>query len=209
MPALEHNPEGNHALPTDEYIRQNFEPSDRLAVLVLNRENGRRVQRVVTAQALATEVWQRWLRHENAIGGDIYISQNALRENTRNRKKEDIAAIRHVYLDLDHDGAKSLAAIESSPHVPKPSYVVTSSPGKYQVIWKVEGMTQDQAESLQRRMVQEFGADPAATGSSRKCCLSRRSPLAHYNGGTIAQPRMRLCDMYNLVLTRRVEENDI
>jgi hypothetical protein len=167
MPALEHNPMGSQGLTPEEYIHENFEPSDRIAVLVLNRESGRRVQRVVTAQALATEPWQRWLRHENAIGGDIYISQNALRENTRNRKKEDIAAIRHVYLDLDQNGAKSLAMIEKSPNVPRPSYVITSSPGKFQVIWKVKDMSQDQAEALQRRMVQEFGADPAATDSSR------------------------------------------
>lgn len=35
------------------------------------------------------------------------------------------------------------------------------------MIWKVKDMTQDQAESLQRQMVQEFSADPAATDSSR------------------------------------------
>jgi hypothetical protein len=165
MPALEHDP--RQELTPERYIRENFEPSDRIAVLVLNRDSGRRVQRVVEAQALAGESWQRWLRAENAQGGDIYISQNALRENTRNRKKEDIAAIRHVYLDLDQEGAKSLAAIENSPQVPPPSYVITSSPGKFQVIWKVKDMTQAQAESLQRRMVEEFGADPAATDSSR------------------------------------------
>ncbi|HEY6271645.1 MAG TPA: DNA-primase RepB domain-containing protein [Terriglobales bacterium] len=51
--------------------------------------------------------------------------------------------------------------------MPKPSYIISSSPGKYQVIWKVNGINQEQAESLQRRMVQEFGADPAATDSAR------------------------------------------
>lgn len=167
MPALEHNPMAGQQLTPEEYLSENFEPSDRVAVLVLNRKTGGRVQRVVTAQALATGSWQRWLRAENAKGADIYISQNTLRDNTRNRKKEDIASIRHVYLDLDQDGAKSLAAIENSPSVPRPSYVITSSPGKFQVIWKVKEMTQDQAESLQRQMVQEFGADPAATDSSR------------------------------------------
>lgn len=167
MPTLEHNPMADREITPEGYIRENFEPSDRIAVLVLNRESGRRVQRVVTALALASESWQRWLRAENAQGADIYISQNTLREDTRNRKKEDIAAIRHVYLDLDRDGARSLAAIENSPSVPQPSYVITSSPGKYQVIWKVKDMTQEQAEGLQRRMVDQFGADPAATDSSR------------------------------------------
>jgi hypothetical protein len=167
MPTLEHNPMAGQELTPEEYIRENFEPSDRIAVLVLNRESGRRVQRVVSAQALASDSWQRWLRAENARGADIYISQNTLRENTRNRKKEDIATIRHVYLDLDQNGAKSLAMIEKSSNVPQPSYIITSSPGKFQVIWKVKDLSQDQAESLQRRMVAEFGADPAATDSSR------------------------------------------
>lgn len=45
----------------------------------------------------------------------IYISQNSLRESATGRTKAEIAAIRHVYLDLDNDGPKALAAIESSP----------------------------------------------------------------------------------------------
>jgi hypothetical protein len=44
---------------------------------------------------------------------------------------------------------------------------VSSSPGKWQIVWKVEGFAKDQAESLQRALVRELGADPAATDSSR------------------------------------------
>jgi hypothetical protein len=167
MPAREQRPEGDRALTTEDYIRRNFQPADRIAVLVLNREAGTKTQRVITAEMLATGRWQAWLRGENARGANIYISYNALREDSRSRTKADIAAIRHVCLDLDQNGAESLAAIESSPQVPPPSYVITSSPGKYQVIWKVKDMTQEQAESLQRRMVEAFGADPAATDSTR------------------------------------------
>src|SRR5215472_1588291 len=97
----------------------------------------------------------------------VPISQNSLRETATGRTKAEIGDIRHVYLDLDNDGAKALAVIEHSPHVPKPSYVISSSPGKYQVVWKVKGINQEQAEALQRKMVQEFGADPAATDSAR------------------------------------------
>ncbi len=167
MPTLERNPEGDHALSPEEYIRRNFEPSDRIAVLVLNRETGRKVQRVTTAEALTTERWQAWLRGENARGANVYISYNALREDTRNRTKADVAAIRHVYLDLDKDGERSLAAIQTSQEIPQPNYVLSTSPGKYQVIWKVDGMSQGRAESLQRRMVEAFGGDPAATDSTR------------------------------------------
>ncbi|MGH9398254.1 MAG: DNA-primase RepB domain-containing protein [Terriglobia bacterium] len=167
MPTLEHSPEGDHALTTKEYICRNFAPSDRIAVLVLNRENGRKVQRVTTAESLANEKWQAWLRSENAQGANVYISYNALRKDARNRTKADVAAIRHVYLDLDRDGERSLAAVRASTEVPVPNYVLSTSPGKYQMIWKVEGMTQEQAEAVQRTMVTRFGGDPAATDSTR------------------------------------------
>lgn len=167
MPTLQHHPEGDHALTTEEFIRRNFEPSDRIAVLVLNRDTDRKVQRVTTVENLASERWQAWLRSENARGANVYISYNALREDTRNRTKADVAAIRHVYLDLDKEGERSLAAIQASKEVPTPNYVLSTSPGKYQVIWKVEGMTQGQAEALQRKMVEAFGGDPAATDSTR------------------------------------------
>jgi len=165
MPTLENKQQQD--LTPEEYLRRNFEPSDRLAVVIINRKEGKVLQRVETAEVIAGEGYQAWLRRENARGSDIYISQNTLRETATGRTKAEIAAIRHIYLDLDHDGPQALAAIENSAQVPKPSYVIASSPGKYQVIWRVEGMTQEQAEALQRRMVQQFGADPAATDSAR------------------------------------------
>jgi hypothetical protein len=167
MPILEQKPQGQHAITPEAYIRENFEPTDRLAVVLINRKEGKVLQRVETAETIASAKYQAWLRHENAQGSDIYISQNSLRETATGRTKAEIADIRHIYLDLDNDGAKALDAIKQSPEMPKPSYVISSSPGKYQVIWKVKGISQDQAESLQRRMVQEFGADPAATDSAR------------------------------------------
>jgi hypothetical protein len=57
--------------------------------------------------------------------------------------------------------------MENSGLVPKPNYVLETSLEKYQVVWKVEGIAQEQAETLQRAMVREFGGDPAATDSTR------------------------------------------
>ena len=51
--------------------------------------------------------------------------------------------------------------------LPEPNYLVNSSPGKWQVVWKVEGFQQEEAERLMRHLVRELGADPAATDSSR------------------------------------------
>ncbi len=51
--------------------------------------------------------------------------------------------------------------------MPKPDYHLTTSPGKYQIIWEVDGFSPDQAEELQRHLARDTGADPAATDSSR------------------------------------------
>jgi hypothetical protein len=167
MPQLEQNPTDRSALTPDEYLKRNYEDSDRLAVVILNRQRGETIQRIMTAEAIARPRFQAWLRHKNAQGSDIYISQNALNDDAEGRTKADVKTVRHVYLDLDRDGDKALAKVQASANVPKPNYVINTSPGKYQVIWKVEGMAQAESESLMRAMVREFGGDPAATDSTR------------------------------------------
>ncbi|MHB8609601.1 MAG: DNA-primase RepB domain-containing protein [Candidatus Acidiferrales bacterium] len=149
-----------------EYILQNFEPSDRIALLVRDRRAGETIQRITTAKNAASPEFQAWLHHKN-ISSDVYIGMNALKRDAQSRTKEDIETIRHLYLDLDRNGPLALEAMENSGLVPRPNYVLETSPEKYQVVWKVEGIAQQQAETLQRAMVREFGADPAATDSTR------------------------------------------
>jgi hypothetical protein len=150
-----------------EYISDNFQPSDRIAVLVLNRNLGETTQRITTAQKAASPEFQAWLRYKNANGADIYVGMNPLKQDASTRTKDDIETIRHLYLDLDHDGTAGLEAIKNSDLVPQPNYVLNTSPDKFQVIWKVEGIAPGEAEDLQRAMVSEFAGDPAATDSTR------------------------------------------
>jgi hypothetical protein len=150
-----------------EYILDNFEPTDRIAVLVLNRDLGETVQRITSAQKAASPEFQAWLRYKNANGSDIYIGMNSLKKDAATRTKEDIESIRHVYLDLDHGGLEALKAVENSSVAPKPNYVLNSSPEKHQVVWKVEDMRLEEAEALMHAMAREFGGDPAATDATR------------------------------------------
>ena len=92
---------------------------------------------------------------------------NTLKPGARTRTKEDIHAVRHLYLDLDHDGPAALARIRESNLVPAPNYTVNTSPGKYQLVWRVENVSPEQAEALLRAMARAFGGDPAATDSTR------------------------------------------
>src|SRR6202163_3069135 len=158
----------NQGSPTaSEYVSDNFKPSDRIAVLVLNRNLGETTQRITTAQKAASPEFQAWLRYKNANGADIYVGMNPLKQDASTRTKDDIETIRHVYLDLEHGGTAGLEAIKNSDLVPQPNYVLNTSPDKFQVVWKVEAITPEEAEPLQHGMLRAFGGDPAATDSTR------------------------------------------
>jgi hypothetical protein len=155
-------------LGASEYLRDTFQPSDQLAVLIRNRSRGETVQRIASAARVAERSFQEWLHHKNDHEGfDIYVGMNPLKPGARSRTKDDIVAIRHLYVDLDHQGPAALAAVQQSNLVPQPNYVLSTSPAKFQVIWRVEGFTPENAEALMRAMARKFGADPAATDSTR------------------------------------------
>jgi hypothetical protein len=155
-------------LDTLEYLGTTFEPADRLAILLRNPQTRRTQQRITTAAAMNDRSFQGWLRLKNDREGfDVYVGMNPLRASGRRRTKENILNIRHLYVDLDQNGAGSLAAIKQSNLVPGPNYVLSTSPDKFQVIWRVEGIAQVEAEALLRAMARKFGGDPAATDSTR------------------------------------------
>jgi hypothetical protein len=136
-------------------------------VLVRSHARGQTVQRILSAELVAGPSFQDWLRERNETGADVFIGMNPLRHNGYARTKECILEIRHVYLDLDEDGPASLHAIRTIGDVPAPNFVLDTSPEKNQVIWRVDGLNQAQAESLLRSLAVEFRGDPAATDISR------------------------------------------
>jgi len=150
-----------------DYIRSNFRSEDRLAVVLLNKQTDTVIQRLAAADRIAAPDFQRWLRHENAQGCEVYISMNALKEDAHGRTKADVAFIRHVYLDFDENGTAAVDALLKRADVPRPNYSINSSPDKWQVIWKVEDFSKSEAEELQRALARETGADPAATDCAR------------------------------------------
>jgi hypothetical protein len=161
------DPEEKPMTPS-EYIRANFMPSDRIAVLVRSPKRSETIQRISTAEKITAASFEAWMRYKNEKDGfDIYVGMNALKPQAQTRTKEDILAIRHLYVDLDRNGPASLAAIEKSTVVPRPSYVLHTSPGKYQVTWKVSDIAQPQAEAMLHAMAREFDGDRAATDSAR------------------------------------------
>jgi hypothetical protein len=155
------------SLSASEYVGELFEPSDNAAVLVRNRATGQTVQRIARAETIASPSFQSWLANQSAGGADVFMGMNPIKDGTHSRTKDNVKDIRHVYLDLDRNADESLAAIRKSREVPPPNFVLDTSPGKHQVVWKVTGFSQDEAESLLHRLANQFGGDPAATDSTR------------------------------------------
>lgn len=155
------------SLKASEYVLALFEPTDNVAILVRNRATGKTVQRIAKAETVANPEFQTWLANQNAGGSDVFIGMNPIKDGAFNRTKENIQSIRHVYLDLDKRGDESLEAIRNSPEVPAPNFVLDTSTGKHQVVWKVDSVTQEEAESLLHSLANQFDGDPAATDSTR------------------------------------------
>ncbi len=154
-------------LSAPEYVFALHKPNDHAAILVRNRIRKQTTQRILPAEAIASEPFQNWLHEQNRSGADIFIGMNPVREGSRSRTKEQIREVRHAYLDLDEEAGASLQAIRTTGDVPPPNFVLDTSPGKHQVVWRVKGLDTSQAETLLRALASQYGGDPAATDISR------------------------------------------
>lgn len=155
------------SLGASEYVSELFQPTQNVAILVRNRNTGMTIQRITKAETISTPQFQSWLTGQNLAGSDIFIGMNPIKDGAYSRTKENIKDIRHVYLDLDRNGDKSLEAIRTSVDVPAPNFVLDTSPAKHQVVWRVAEVNQDQAESLLHSLANQFDGDLAATDTTR------------------------------------------
>ena len=149
------------------FLTRCFAPGDSIALL-LRRENPDGIlQRIVPLERALAPRYLGWLAHENSIGANIYVAANPLRFGTRKRTKECVAAVRHLYLDLDTDGESRLASLRASDAVPTPNAIVSTLLGKYHILWRVDGFTVEQQESALKLLAVTFGGDPACTDCNR------------------------------------------
>jgi hypothetical protein len=154
-------------LSAAQYVLALHQPEDRVAVLVRNRARAQTIQRILLAEDIASPRFQDWLKEQNNAGADVFLGMNPLRANSFARTKESVREIRHVYLDLDEDAPASLRAIRTDGNTPVPTFVLDTSPEKNQVVWRVDGLDREQAESLLRSLANQFQADTAATDIAR------------------------------------------
>ena len=149
------------------FLATAFEPADWVAVFLKSYASGRVAQRVRSVDDVKAPRFQAWLRAENAAGANVYVSVNSVKSGQRTRRREAVAAVRHVFLDADDRADDVLASIAADNVVPPPSYVLRSSPGRAHVFWRVGGFTADSVETLEKHLARRFGTDPAATACTQ------------------------------------------
>ena len=149
------------------FLARCFAPGDAIALLLRRENRSQILHRIVPLERALAPRYLGWLAHENSIGSDIYVAANPLRSGSRKRTKESIASVRHLYLDLDFDGETRLASLRASDAVPTPTAIVSTSLGKYQVLWRVDGFTLEQQESALKLLAVTFGGDRACTDCNR------------------------------------------
>lgn len=149
------------------YIRENFEVTDRIAVVLLDKRTGAALQRIAAAEKIASPEYQAWLRRMNAQGREVYVSMNTLKDGAQRRTKENVDCIRHIFLDFDEGGTAAVEALMKRDDLPQPNYLLNSSSDKWQVIWKIQNCSRRRAEEIERALVRTTGADPAVIDVAR------------------------------------------
>ncbi|MCU1224601.1 MAG: hypothetical protein JWQ42_2694 [Edaphobacter sp.] len=150
-----------------EFLTRCFHPGETVAVLLRKENPASATQRIVRLEQALAPRYLAWLRYENHNGANVYVAANPLLPGSRKRTKECIAEVRHLYIDIDVDGEDRIAALRESDIVPVPSTILSTSPGKYQALWRVEGFDFDQQENTLKLLVIAFGGDSACTDRNR------------------------------------------
>jgi hypothetical protein len=149
------------------FLTSCFAPCETIALLLRREDTPRPQQRVVTLEQVLAPRYMAWLTFENDNGANIYVSANPLLPGSRKRTKECIASVRHIYIDIDTDGDARLAALRASNAVPAPTAIISTSPGKYQALWRVAGFNFESQEQTLKLIAHAFGGDPACTDRNR------------------------------------------
>ena len=150
-----------------DFLTRCFAQGETIALLLKRESPSATLQRIVPLERALEPRYLCLLAHENSTGANIYVAANPLRVGSRKRTKESIAEVRHLYIDIDSDGEARIAALRASDAVPAPTAILSTSPNKYQTLWRVEGFDFERQESTLKLLAIAFGGDPACTDCNR------------------------------------------
>ena len=103
-----------------QFLSEWFRPEETFALLARYPQASRTLQRIVRLPDLMKSNYLGWLAFENSRGANIYFSINPLSSGAKKRTKSAVTAAKGLYLDLDSDGDRRLAALRESNAVPPP-----------------------------------------------------------------------------------------
>jgi len=150
-----------------QFLTRSFAFSETIALLLRRGDGVRPQQRIVTVEQVLQSRYTAWLAHQNQTGANVYVSGNPLIPGSRKRTKEFIASVRHLCIDIDTDGEVRLAALRASDRIPAPNAILSTSPGKYQALWRVAGTSFEIQEQMLKSLAIAFGGDTACTDRNR------------------------------------------
>ena len=150
-----------------QFLSEWFRPDETFALLARHPQSSRTLQRIVRLPDLMRSNYLGWLAFENSRGANIYFSINPLSSGAKKRTKSAVIVAKGLYLDLDSDGDRRLAALCESNAIPSPTAVIHTSMGKHQVIWRVKGFTISEQEMMLKELAETFGGDRACTDCAR------------------------------------------
>lgn len=177
------------------FLRTVFDPEDWVAIFLKSYVRSSVAQRVGPVSWVQSERFQRWLRAMNARTFNVFVSVNAIAAGRRSRTRDAIGAVRHVFLDADHDGPGVLSRLAARRDLPPPSYVLHSSPNHVHVFWRVTGFDCDSVERLQKQLARELETDPAATP------VTQNTRLPGFFNHKRAQPHLVTIEYRNVDVT--------
>ena len=150
-----------------EFLARWFGAEDTFALLLRHVDPSRTRQRIVRQNDTLNSNYLGWLAYENAHGANVYFSVNPLLSGAKKRTKNAVAEARALFLDLDEDGDRKMAAIRASDTVPQPSFIIRTSPRKFQILWRVHGLSIPKQEAMLKTLATTFGGDRACTDCAR------------------------------------------
>jgi len=123
------------SLSASEYILDNFKPSDRVAMLLRNRTTEEVIQRIASAEKIAAPIFNNGSGEESSGIRHLHRHEHSERgrmQPNKTRHPPDQARLSRLGLPR----SEALKAIQNSDDVPKPNFVLDTSPGKHQSFGK-------------------------------------------------------------------------
>lgn len=160
---------------TRRHLNTLYAPEDRVWILLRKPNETKAVIRKVKVKNINDDFLS-WLRHMNAKGYNVYISLNTFREDSKERKEEQIEPMQDkIWLDLDSeklktDANKVLDKILEETGLPRPTLIIRTSQTQYgdnlQVVWKFkEKVSFEKLKEVMKELENRYGLDKTHDGA--------------------------------------------